>query len=254
MNTDSPQLPWLEPPEGFPPIEMAWGQDSAAPGLLCAGGNLSVNTLRHAYRHAIFPWFSGDQPILWWSPNPRMVLEVNHFKPTLSLKKTLRRFRSSKNCEVRVDTAFHEVINACANSPRGGQSGTWIVPQMIQAYGALHRAGTAHSVEIWVNGHLVGGLYFVAIGLAVFGESMFHRTTDASKIALAALVCMCRRLGVSEIDCQQNTQHLASLGACEMPRATFANRVQMSTTQQEPVWQFAPVYWSELDVLKLAKP
>ena len=250
MNSVSPPLPWLEPNQAFPSIASAWGSGSPASGLLCAGGNLSVETLSCAYEHGIFPWFSNDQPILWWSPDPRLVLEMANFKLHPSLKKTLKKFSQTKHCEIRVDTAFDQVISACSNSPRRGQGGTWIVPQMINAYAALHRAGVAHSVETWVDGQLLGGLYFVAVGQAVFGESMFHRATNASKIALAALVCMCRHFGVQQIDCQQNTPHLVSMGATEIPRNTFADWLAMSVVQQGPRWQFAPVYWSELDVLK----
>lgn len=149
-------------------------------------------------------------------------------------------------CEIRVDSVFEEVIYACANSPRHGQTGTWIVPAMMQAYVQLHHAGVAHSVETWVDGHLVGGLYFVAVGQAVFGESMFHRTTDGSKIALAALVAMCRRFGITQIDCQQNTRHLASLGAAEISRESFASHVATAARQTGPQWVFSPVYWNDI--------
>jgi len=138
------------------------------------------------------------------------------------------------------------VIRACSAAPRDGQSGTWIVPPMVEAYGALHRAGHAHSVETWIDGELVGGLYCVAIGRAVFGESMFARRTDASKIALAALVCLCRHHGVQLIDCQQNTAHLASLGASEMPRERFVAHVARAREEPAPSWRFEPVYWAEL--------
>lgn len=175
-----------------------------------------------------------------------MVLQVANFRLHPSLRKRLKKFIHNSDCEIRVDTAFEAVIGACANSPRHGQSGTWIVPDMIQAYVQLHRAGFAHSVETWVNGDLVGGLYFVAVGQAVFGESMFHRITDGSKIALAALVAMCRRFGVTQIDCQQNTRHLASLGAAELSRESFANAVATAARQAAPQWVFSPVYWDDI--------
>ena len=251
-------LPWLEPGDTFPPVTQARGADSSLPGLLAAGGALDVSTLTSAYARGIFPWFSEGQPILWWSTDPRMVLKMADFKLHPSLKKTLNKFRSGFNgsldCEVRFDTAFEQVINACASSVRDGQRGTWIVPQMVDAYIALHHAGFAHSVETWVNGELVGGLYCVNMGSAVFGESMFAHATDASKIALAALVCFCRANGVAMIDCQQKTSHLASLGAREMPRSEFVayinhqlNHQQGNTTRKPPLnWRFDPQLWHEL--------
>lgn len=246
MQASSFQLPWLASGQTFPPAEQAWGADAPAPGLLAAGGALDLATLRQAYTHGIFPWFSAGQPILWWSPNPRMVLQVPAFRLHRSLKKVLQKFSISPNCEIRFDSAFADVINACASSPRDGQGGTWIVPDMVQAYGELHRAGLAHSVETWIDGQLVGGLYCVAIGKAVFGESMFARVTDASKIALAALVSFCRHHDIGLIDCQQNTRHLASLGAVEIPRPAFLARVAAASTEDPPAWHFDPLYWREL--------
>jgi leucyl/phenylalanyl-tRNA--protein transferase len=239
-------LTWLAPGDALPPPAQAWGADDPVPGLLAAGGALDVPTLLNAYGHAIFPWFSDDQPILWWSPDPRMTLAPSAFRLHRSLRKVLQAFRVTPSCEIRIDHGFDAVIRACSAAPREGQSGTWIVPPMVEAYGALHRAGHAHSVETWIDGELVGGLYCVAIGRAVFGESMFARRTDASKIALAALVCLCRRHGVSLIDCQQNTGHLASLGASEMPRERFVAHVAKAREEPALPWQFEPVYWSEL--------
>jgi len=246
MRTRRVPLPWLEPGETFPPVSQAWSRNSDAPGLLAAGGCLDVATLREAYGHGIFPWFSSGQPILWWSPDPRMVLEVERFRLHRSLRKTLRKFASTAGCEIRIDTAFDQVIQACAGSPREGQDGTWIVPPMVQAYGELHRAGHAHSVETWIDGQLVGGLYCVALGRAVFGESMFARVTDASKIALAALVAFCRHHGIAMIDCQQNTRHLASLGAHEIPRIDFLRHIDAAQREPGPRWRFEPLYWREL--------
>jgi len=246
MRARSLPLPWLEPGEAFPPVTQAWGPSSEAPGLLAAGGALDVDSLRRAYAHGIFPWFSTGQPILWWSPEPRMVLEVSRFRLHRSLRKTLLKFISTPGCEVRFDSAFEQVITACAGSPREGQDGTWIVPPMVQAYTDLHRAGLAHSVETWVAGRLVGGLYCVALGQAVFGESMFTRATDASKIALAALVAFSRQHGSTMIDCQQNTQHLASLGAHEIPRVDFLRHITAAQAQAGPRWHFDPLYWREL--------
>ena len=239
-------LPWLQTPQQFPPPEAAWGPDTPAPGLLAAGGALGLDYLRAAYARGIFPWFSEGQPILWWSPDPRMVLPVRGFRLHRSLRRVLQRFRATPGCEVRVDSAFSTVIRACAGTPRAGQSGTWIVPEMVAAYEQLHAAGHAHSVETWVHGRLVGGLYCVALGRAVFGESMFAHATDASKIALAALVCLCRRHGVALVDCQQNTRHLASLGAREVPRAQFLAHVAQASAASDFAWQFSSLYWDEL--------
>lgn len=244
------KLPWLEPGDPFPPARRAWGPDDPAPGLLAAGGDLDVDTLKRAYSGGIFPWFSEGQPILWWSTDPRMVLFTSEFRLHRSLRKTLRRFVEDARCEVRFDTAFGDVIRACSGSRREGQSGTWIVPEMVSAYEAFHAAGHAHSVETWIDGELAGGLYCVGIGQAVFGESMFTRVPDASKIALAALVAFCRAQGIDCIDCQQNTRHLASLGAREIPREAFVAAVAERTTRPPPQWKFEPLYWRELPSLK----
>ncbi len=266
MSRPALQLPQLRPGQAFPPVTQAWGPDSPACGLLAAGGALDVPTLMRAYSHGIFPWFSEGQPILWWSTDPRMALDVTRFKLHRSLKQALQRFTRDADCEIRIDTAFERVINACAQTDRNGPVGkpagqptseddndpsdetssTWIVPDMVQAYIALHRAGYAHSVEVWVNGELVGGLYCVALGKAVFGESMFSWQSNASKIALAALVSFCRFHHIRLIDCQQNTRHLASLGAAEMPRASFVAHVTASAPLPGPEWQFLPLYWAEI--------
>ena len=252
MSAKNQSLLWLEPGQSFPPMEYAWDTSTELPGLLCAGGDLRVATLIQAYSNCIFPWFSAGQPILWWSTDPRMVLTVDHFRLHPSFKKILRRFVRSPGCEIRIDSAFEAVIHNCAQSKRHGQHGTWIVPEMIDAYTQLHRTGRAHSVETWIDGKLSGGLYFVALGQAAFGESMFHIAPDASKIALAALVAMCRHFGVTHIDCQQNTQHLASLGASEMPRNEFAAHVRAAVNLAAPRWTFSPVYWNHLSTTLLA--
>ena len=239
-------LPWLGPDDAFPPPATSWGADTPAPGLLAAGGLLDVPHLIQAYGQGIFPWFGAGQPILWWSPDPRMVLRVDDFRLHRSLRRTLLRFRADARCEVRVDGDFGAVIRACAQAPRAGQSGTWIVPPMVAAYEALHAAGHAHSVETWVDGRLAGGLYCVALGRAVFGESMFAHASDASKIALAALVCLCRRGGVELIDCQQNTRHLASLGAREIARTDWLAHVARTRSEPPPAWHFEPSCWDAL--------
>ncbi len=239
-------IPWLDIGTPFPPATRALGRDSEAPGLLAAGGRLDVDTLHAAYRHGIFPWFSDGQPILWWSPDPRMVLQVERFRLHPSMRKTLRRFRRAPGCEIRFDFDFARVIAHCASQPRDGSSGTWIVQDMQLAYRQLHRAGFAHSVETWIDGELVGGLYCVAIGKAVFGESMFSLSPDASKIALASLVAFCRFHGIRAIDCQQNTRHLASLGAAEMPRADFLRHCNAAADLPAPDWIFEPLYWDQV--------
>lgn len=240
------KLPWLAPGEPFPPADQAWDASQPAPGLLAAGGTLDVPTLLRAYAGGIFPWFSDGQPVLWWSTDPRMVLHTGEFRLHRSLRKTLQRFVADPRCAVRMDTAFAQVIRACATSPRDGQSGTWIVPQMVQAYEDLHAAGNAHSVETWIDGELAGGLYCVNVGRAVFGESMFTRVPDASKIALAALVAWCRHERIGFVDCQQNTRHLASLGAREIPRRDFVAAVARRAREGAPRWDFQTVYWREL--------
>lgn len=239
-------LPWLQDVDPFPPLARAWGKQSPAPGLLAAGGGLSVERLQLAYSQGIFPWYSDGQPVLWWSPDPRMVLETACFRLHRSLGKTLTAFRNDPECEIRVDHDFAGVIQACSAASRNGQSGTWIGADMQQAYIALHRAGMAHSVETWRAGKRVGGLYCVAIGQAVFGESMYSQESNASKIALSALVALCRRGGVSRIDCQQNTAHLASLGAREMARSEFVHGVAEAYRKAPLNWEFQPLYWAEL--------
>lgn len=207
-------IPWLRRGGPFPPVEHALREPN---GLLAAGGDLSPPRLLDAYRHGIFPWFSAGEPILWWSPDPRMVLLPAELKISRSLARRLRR----QEFEVRLDTAFADVMRACAE-PRAGGNGTWITSEMRTAYGRLHELGYAHSVESWVDGQLVGGLYGVAMGRMFYGESMFARKTDASKVALAHLARHVERRGFGMIDCQMSTSHLASLGAREIPRARFA--------------------------------
>ena len=210
-------IPWLGPTDPFPPVERALACPN---GLLAAGADLSVPRLLDAYRHGIFPWYAEGEPILWWSPDPRMVLVPEEFKVSRSLAKTLR----NRHYEIRFDSAFRDVMAACA-APRPGQAGTWITPEMVDAYCALHAAGWAHSVETWIDGALAGGLYGVAIGRVFFGESMFTRVRDASKIALAHLVARLRAARFGLVDCQMVTAHLASLGARQIPRDAFLRRV-----------------------------
>ena len=239
-------LPWLQAGEAFPSPETAWSGADPVPGLLAAGASLGTETLISAYTQGIFPWFSEGQPVLWWSPNPRMVLQCKNFKLHRSLRKKLTRFLADSKSEIRMDHSFDQVIRACASQPRDGQAGTWIVEDMVEAYSQLHRKGHAHSVETWINGRLVGGLYCVNLGRMVFGESMFSHATDASKIALSALVAFCRVHDMEMIDCQQNTHHLASLGAADIPRTDFIRHLQKTTHDTAPRWTFSPLYWRQL--------
>ncbi|MBU6483301.1 MAG: leucyl/phenylalanyl-tRNA--protein transferase [Betaproteobacteria bacterium] len=229
-------IPWLDAATPFPPIEAALTDPD---GLLAAGGDLSPARLVDAYRHGIFPWYSDGQPILWWSPDPRMVLHVEEFRVSHSLAKRIRRHEF----DLRSDTAFDAVIDACANVPRGQGGGTWITTAMVDAYRRLHRLGYAHSVEAWRGDELAGGLYGVALGKVFFGESMFARATDASKVALAALVAQLRQLDVPLIDCQQETGHLASLGARPIPRKRFARHLRelIHSTAAPDGWRSGPL-------------
>jgi leucyl/phenylalanyl-tRNA---protein transferase len=241
-------IPWLKnADQPLPDTAMALAADAEIPGLLAAGGDLTPQRLAEAYGKGVFPWYSEGQPVLWWSPDPRMVLPVAEFKLSRSLRKTVSRFAREPRCEIRIDSAFERVIAACALTPREGQGGTWIVDDMVRAYTRWHRLGAVHSVETWVDGELVGGLYGVNLGRMFFGESMFSHRTDASKIALAALVCFCREQGVSLIDCQQNTRHLASLGARELSRRDF--EAELTPRLREPPvsdWTYHPRLWQHL--------
>lgn len=235
-------IPWLDddrpgqPLTPFPPLQTALREPN---GLLCAGGGLSPERLLMAYRRGIFPWFSEGDPVLWWSPDPRMVLFPPEFKCARSLRQALKQ----PGYRVRFDTDFAAVIAACAHTPRRGQDGTWIVDTVRQAYLRLHELGWAHSVEVWKTGAgeqetLIGGLYGVAIGRMFFGESMFSHQSNASKIALAHLAHFLRQHEFGLIDCQMRTEHLASLGAREIPRADFIARLKTLCAAPRP-----PGFW-----------
>ena len=211
-------IPWLTCDAPFPPLAQALAEPN---GLLCAGGDLTPERILDAYRQGIFPWFSAGEPILWWSPDPRMVLFPGEFRISRSLRRTLR----DGDYEVRLDSAFPEVIRACAETPRPGQPGTWITCEMQRAYRQLFELGIAHSVEVRMDEKLIGGLYGLAIGGMFYGESMFSRVSDASKIAAAHLARFLESQGFGMIDCQMNTPHLASLGAREIPRGDFIARL-----------------------------
>lgn len=232
------KLPWLESDTPFPPVEQALIEPE---GLLAAGADLSIARLTLAYSSGIFPWYAPGEPILWWSPNPRMVLRCEDFAPSHSLRKLLRKIAREEESaqprlQVRVDTAFERVMNACA-AQRAGPPGTWITPEMRQAYLAWHAAGRVHSIETWIDGELVGGLYGVSLGHMFFGESMFSLVTDASKVALAYLIALLRRFDVPWVDCQQQTSHLASLGAAPVSRARFVHHLRTTVQQADIAWQ-----------------
>lgn len=217
-------IPWLRPehpPEAFPPVEEALQEPN---GLLCVGGDLSVERLLEAYRRGIFPWFSAGQPILWWSPDPRTVLYPGEFKVSRSLGKTLR----NRGFHTTVDRAFEQVMERCAD-PSLRPEGTWISPQMRAAYRRLHELDYAHSFETWEGDRLVGGLYGVALGRVFFGESMFSVARDASKVALHALVQASLAQNVRVIDCQVDSEHLRSLGARSVPRREFMRELAAAT-------------------------
>ena len=225
-------LAWIGPNDPFPPVSRALKDPN---GLLAAGGDLSLERLLDAYRHGIFPWFSRGEPILWWSPDPRMVLHTVELKVSRSLAKNLR----NKGYRVSTDTAFERVLRGCAG-PRRGAPGTWLSAAMQKAYLALHRAGHAHSFETWREDDLVGGLYGVAVGRMFYGESMFSTATDASKVALVGLVQALVARGFPLIDCQMKTPLLASLGGREIPRAAFLRALTALVNYPEP-----PGKWTE---------
>ena len=229
-------VPWLQADSPFPPIASALTDADGAAGLLAAGADLSPQRLLLAYRNGIFPWFSDGQPILWWSTDPRMVLDTDAFIISASLKKFLKKIQRSTQTDgpwqIRFDTAFEEVMRACAE-PRRGVAGTWITDDIVAGYSGLHRMGHAHSSELWHDGALVAGAYGVSIGRMFYGESMFARVTDGSKAALAHLVHFLREHGVAMIDCQQQTAHLASLGAAPLPREVFLARMRDAVAQPE---------------------
>jgi len=246
-NPRTELLRWIDDSTPLPSTAGALDEDSVAPGLVAAGGRVTPKRLQEAYSRGIFPWYSSGQPVLWWSPDPRMVLPVAEFKLAHSLRKTLRRFVRSAGCEIRFDHDFDAVATACAQVERRGQDGTWIVPAMIDAYAAWHRQGQVHSVETWIDGELAGGLYFVCLGRMCFGESMFSHRSDASKIALTALIAACRQRQIPLIDCQQQTGHLASLGAHAISRAAFEQHLATHVLAARVAeWTYDPAAWDLL--------
>jgi len=228
-------LAWIDDTTPLPHPDCALSD-----GLLAAGGRLTVERLQEAYSKGIFPWYNAGDPILWWSPQPRMVLHCNELRISHSLGKRLRQIARSEttpgaSVQVRLNTAFEQVMRQCA-APRNGMEGTWISPDIQAAYGLWHRQGQVHSIETWIDGRLAGGLYGVSLGRFFFGESMFSRANDASKIALSYLVAYLLRHGVAHIDCQQQTAHLARMGARPIDRHDFLDLLAQALEHPSPPW------------------
>lgn len=240
-------LPWLNPHSlDFPPIDQALSDPN---GLLAVGGDLAAPRLVEAYRRGIFPWYEDDQLILWWSPDPRLVLVPQDVHISKSMRKIIRQgqFR------VSADSAFEMVISTCSNISREGQRGTWITEDMMDAYIELHHQGYAHSIEVWQDDALVGGLYGIAIGSAFFGESMFSLASNASKMALIALTQYLQSRGYRLIDCQMETDHLKSMGAVVINRDEFKSIIKQ-TVKQESESHFKPHNWRETFTESLSAP
>ena len=234
------QITWLGPHNSFPNPLLTPDPDPSVPGLIAVSERIYPDQLLKAYQLGIFPWYSNEQPVLWWSPDPRMVLKPDHFKCSESLRKSIRLFCQDTHSQLLVDADFGAVIRACATSSRKDQDGTWITHEIMDAYTTIHEQGHAHSIALVEQGELVGGLYCVALGGMVFGESMFSRKPNASKIALAALSAWCIQNEVAMIDCQQETTHLSSLGAAPISRAVFLGQLQISLNQTniDKPWTF----------------
>jgi leucyl/phenylalanyl-tRNA---protein transferase len=234
------QIQCLGANDPFPDPRNLPDPDPHVPGLIAVSERIYPGQLAQAYQLGIFPWYSDNQPVLWWSPDPRMVLKPNQFHCSHSLKKVLRLYIQDKDSDIRVDSDFGSIVRACATSERKDQDGTWITHEIMEAYTALHEAGHAHSIAILEQNVLIGGLYCVAFGGMVFGESMFSRQTNASKIALAALCAWCKQNEVAMIDCQQETVHLSSMGASPLSREVFLDQLHISLKQSniEIPWKF----------------
>lgn len=234
---------WIHGNDPFPDTSQALTEEDGAPGLLAASAHMSPERLLNAYRHGIFPWYTEGQPVLWWSTDPRMVLYTDQLRITRSLKKKLQTVQKSmetdKRWDIRFDSAFLDVVRACAE-PREKQDGTWITEEIVQHYYTLHKQGYAHSVEVWLDGSLAGGLYGLCIGKMFFGESMFSRITDGSKIALSWLVQFLNANHVRMVDCQQETAHLASLGAVAISRSAFLVHLRQAVAQS-PIKSWEPI-------------
>ena len=242
------QITWLGPHDPFPTPSHNTDPDANVPGLIAVSERIYPGQLLQAYQKGIFPWYSDNQPVLWWSPDPRMVLDPKNFKCSESLRKKIRQFTQDSQCEISVDDDFGAVIRACATSSRKDQDGTWITHEIMDAYTTFHEQGYAHSIALKEHGELIGGLYCVVLGGMVFGESMFSYKPNASKMALAALSAWCIQNQVAMIDCQQETAHLRSLGAAPISREEFLRQLQISLNPSniELPWTFDKnilTYW-----------
>ncbi len=231
-------LPWLNVTDSFPSPLDSNDPDPEVPGLIAISTDINSDQLKRAYRQGIFPWYSDSQPILWWSPNPRMVLNPENFKVSRSFKKDIKHVLLDQAWDIRVDNDFHATILACAKQPRDGQNGTWITHATMHAYGELHEQGLAHSVEVFFEGQRVGGLYCVNLGRVIFGESMFSKRPNASKLALAALSAWAINNHIKLIDCQQETEHLTSMGGAPINRSDFIQHLDQQCEAEKPNWSF----------------
>ncbi len=247
MRHSSPALVWLDSADPFPDPAQAWSSQTSAPGLLAAGADLSPQRLLQAYSQGIFPWYPHDEPILWWSTDPRMVLRPGDFLWHHDIRKKARKWRREGRLQIRFDHPLAEVMTWCAQAQRPGQSGTWIHDDMIAAYTCLEAIGHAHSVTAWLDDQPIGGLYAVVIGRMVFGESMVTLTPGGSKLALAALVAWARAHELPMIDCQQQTSHLQSLGGKAIDRNAFLTQVRSLVKMSPATWQFDPDFWTLID-------
>mgnify|MGYP006268523511 CR=1 FL=1 len=237
---------FLYPDDPLPSPEDFIQDPNFPEGLIALSDEINPQRLIQAYQQGIFPWYSEGQPVLWWFTSPRMVLNPENFIVSHSLRKKIKQILRDPDWEIRVDSAFADVIRACANSPRKGQEGTWITTEIQESYQALHQQGIAHSIETWYQDKLVGGLYGVNLGEMFFGESMFSSASNASKIALAALTAMCINVGIPLIDCQQQTQHLTSMGGQLIDKSQFIQTIKGLVKKISPKWQFDKnvlAYW-----------
>ncbi len=243
-NLDSTPLPWLEPDDPFPSTASALHDGGELNGLLAASAAVSAKQLMQAYPRGCFPWYSPGQPVLWWAPDPRTVLPVSGYRLSHSTRKWLKQLVRDRRLDIQINVNFAQTMQRCAAAPNRRALGTWITPHMVAAYTELHQQGLAHAIEAWVDGALAGGLYCVAMGHMVFGESMFMQQAGGAKLALAALVALCRAHGLPLIDCQQDTPLLRAHGAVATPRLTFEAQVATLVTRPAVSWRFnAPAMW-----------
>jgi len=243
-NLDSTPLPWLEPDDPFPSTASALHDAGELNGLLAASAAVSAKQLMQAYPRGCFPWYSPGQPVLWWAPDPRTVLPVSGYRLSHSTRKWLKQLVRDRRLDIQINVNFAQTMQRCADAPNRRALGTWITPHMVAAYTELHQQGLAHAIEAWVDGALAGGLYCVGMGHMVFGESMFMQQAGGAKLALAALVALCRAHGLPLIDCQQDTPLLRTHGAVATPRLTFEAQVATLVTRPAVSWRFnAPAMW-----------